>query len=73
MEKFEIEICIKSSVTWSHNLDLLRLIQILGGGPQGLKNWNGSLGEVPKIWKIEMPEENRRTHIKQSHQIFYYY
>ena len=25
-------------------------------------------GEAPKVWKIEMPEENRKTHIKQKHQ-----
>ena len=66
-QNFKTKICIKLSFPWSCNLALIPLIQILGGGPQDLKNWNGYWGEAPMIWKIEMLEENRRTYIKQSH------
>ena len=60
LPKIEIEICFKPSFPWIRNLNLIPLIQILGGGPQDLRSWNGS----DKICKIRMPEKKERTQSK---------
>ena len=55
LQNIETEICFKPSFPWRHNLNLIPLIRILGGGPKDLKSWNRS----DKICKIRMPEKKR--------------